>query len=295
MSSTQYVQPMAPRAWGFTPEQLAEQPTVYAPGLLAGRTLLVSGGGSGMGRATAFLAARLGANVIICGRDADKLQRASTDAQRLLGKSFECHAMTIRDAERVDRLMDELFERHGQIDALVNSAGGQFPQNAIDFSVKGWLAVVDTNLNGTWYMMQAAARRWRDRKQAGSVVNIIANYKRGIPQSAHTAAARAGVAYLSKSVAVEWAPLDIRVNCIAPGTIETEGLNQYPPETIERGGKGNPLRRRGDVWDIAEAVIYLCAASGKFITGEVLQVDGGMQCWGTNWPLGVPEQFRVDG
>jgi len=174
---------MAPRAWGFTPEQLAEQPTVYAPGLLAGRTLLVSGGGSGMGRATAFLAARLGANVIICGRDADKLQRASTDAQRLLGKSFECHAMTIRDAERVDRLMDELFERHGQIDALVNSAGGQFPQNAIDFSVKGWLAVVDTNLNGTWYMMQAAARRWRDRKQAGSVVNIDTLVKDGIVTS----------------------------------------------------------------------------------------------------------------
>lgn len=96
-------------------------------------------------------------------------------------------------------------------------------------------------------------------------------------------------------MAVEWAPLNIRVNCIAPGTMDTEGLNHYPPDIVQRSGKGNPMRRRGDVWDIAEGVIYLSAASGKFITGEVLQIDGGMQCWGTNWPLGVPEHFRIDG
>jgi len=279
----------------MSPEQLAAEPTVYAPDLLKGKRLLVSGGGSGMGRGTAFLAMRLGAEVIICGRDEEKLARASADAERLLGRPIEYHAMTIRDPEQVNSLVADVFSRHGQIDAVVNSAGGQFPQNAIDFSEKGWRAVIDTNLNGTWWMMQAIARRWRDRQKPGCIVNIIANYSRGIPQSAHTAAARAGVAFLSKSVAVEWADLDIRVNCIAPGTIETEGLNQYPPSVIAGGGKGNPMRRRGDVWDIAEAVIYLCAPSGKFITGEVLQVDGGTQCWGTNWPLGVPENFRTDG
>lgn len=281
--------------WGLDAEQLARHATVYAPDLLKDQVFLISGGGSGMGRATAFLAARLGAQVLICGRNEDKLRAAADDAQRLIGKRIDHHVLTIRDPDQVTQLMETAFSRYGRVDALVNSAGGQFPQDAIDYSIKGWLAVVDTNLNGTWYMMQQAARQWRDRGQRGSIVNIIANFSRGIPQSAHTAAARAGVAYLSKSVAVEWAPLDIRVNCIAPGTMETEGLDHYPPTIVERGGKGNPMRRRGDSWDIAEGVVYLTAASGKFITGEVLQIDGGMQCWGTNWPLGVPEHFRIDG
>ncbi len=284
-----------PPRWGFTAEQLAAHATVYADKLLKDQVFLISGGGSGMGRATAFLAARLGAQVMICGRNEEKLRSAAADAERLLGKRIDHHALTIRDPDQVTELMETAFARYGRVDALVNSAGGQFPQNAIDYSVKGWLAVVDTNLNGTWYMMQQAARQWRDRGQSGSIINIIANFSRGIPQSAHTAAARAGVAYLSKSVAVEWAPLNIRVNCIAPGTMDTEGLNHYPPGIAERSGKGNPMRKRGDVWDIAEGVVYLSAASGKFITGEVLQIDGGMQCWGTNWPLGVPEHFRIDG
>ncbi len=280
------------RTWGICVPELAAHPTVYADGLLDGRSLLISGGGSGMGRATAVLAARLGAKVMICGRDGEKLDRAASEIRDHVGADIETFAMSIRDPEAVDRLMDEAFSRLGTVDALINSAGGQFPINAIDLSVKGWNAVVDTNLNGTWYMMQAAARRWRDRGEPGSIVNIVATIDRGIPQSAHTAAARAGVVYLSRSVAVEWAPLGIRVNSLAPGTIETEGLNNYPPAMMQRLGKGNPMRRMGDTWDIAEGVVYLTAASGKFITGELLQINGGMHLWGTNWPLGVPEAFQ---
>lgn len=280
------------RTWGISVPELAVHPTVYADGLLAGRSFLISGGGSGMGRATAVLAARLGAKVMICGRDGDKLDRAASEIKEHVGTDIETFAMSIRDPDAVDRLMDEAFSRLGTVDALVNSAGGQFPINAIDLSHKGWNAVVDTNLNGTWYMMQAAARRWRDRGEPGSIVNIVATIDRGIPQSAHTAAARAGVVYLSRSVAVEWAPLNIRVNSLAPGTIETEGLNNYPPSLLDRLGKGNPMRRMGDTWDIAEGVIYLTAVSGKFITGELLQINGGMHLWGTNWPLGVPEPFQ---
>jgi NAD(P)-dependent dehydrogenase (short-subunit alcohol dehydrogenase family) len=292
MTNTTYTPKMQRRQWGLTPEQLAERPTSYRADLFKGQTFLISGAGSGMGRATAFLAARLGANVMICGRNEDKLQGVAADIKRLLGKDISHHAMTIRDPEQVDRLMDDAFARFGHIDHLINSAGGQFPQNALDFSVKGWNAVVDTNLNGTWWMMQAAARRWRDRQLPGHIVSIVANIDRGIPQSAHTAAARAGVVYVSKSVAVEWAPLNIRVNCIAPGTIETEGINNYPPGFEQRLGKGNPMRCMGDTWDIAEGVVYLSAPSGKFITGEYLHINGGMHLWGTNWPLGVPEEFR---
>ena len=292
VNETQRVVPMEARQWGLSPDELATLPCIYRSDLLSDQVFVVSGGGSGMGRAIAFLVLRLGAEVMICGRDEAKLVRTAADAKRLLGRDIAYRAMTIRNPEQVDALADEAFARFGRVDTLVNNAGGQFPQNALDFSAKGWLAVIDTNLNGTWWMMQAFGRRWRDTQRAGNVVNIIATYDRGIPQSAHTCAARAGVGYLSKSVAVEWAPLKIRVNCIAPGTIETEGLNNYPPELLLRTGKGNPMRVMGDTWDIAQSVVYLSASSAKFVTGEVLHVDGGMQLWGTNWPLGVPEYFR---
>jgi NAD(P)-dependent dehydrogenase (short-subunit alcohol dehydrogenase family) len=282
-----------PKKWGFDAAQLATMSTVFRPDLFAGQSLLISGGGSGMGRATAFLAARLGANVMICGRTEDKLRQTAFDIGRLVGREVAWKVITIRDPGQVNELMDEAFERFGHIDALVNSAGGQFSQNAIDFSTKGWNAVIDTNLNGTWWMMQAAARRWRDRAQPGCIISIVANFARGIPQSSHTAAARAGVVFLSKSVAVEWAPHNIRVNCIAPGTIETEGLDNYPSEYLTRIHQGNPMQRAGDAWDIAESVAYLAGPSGKFITGELLQVDGGAQLWGTTWPLGVPNHFKI--
>lgn len=283
---------MAPRTWGLTPEELATRETVFGGDLFREQKVLITGGGSGMGRATAFLMARLGAQVMIAGRDADKLGRATADIQRLLGLKVHSHPVNIRDPQSVAELVDASMDVMGGVDYLVNSAGGQFPQNAIDFSAKGWNAVVDTNLNGTWWMMQTMARAWVERVAPGHIVNIVANIDRGIPQSAHTAAARAGVVYLSKSVAVEWAPLNLRVNCIAPGTIETEGFNNYPPGFTERLGKANPMRRLGDVWDIAQGVAYLCAPSGKFITGEYMHINGGMHLFGTNWPLGIPDYFK---
>jgi len=281
-----------PRQHGLSTEELSTIETVYRPDLLRGRSFLVSGGGSGMGRATAVLIARLGGDVTICGRNEGKLQAAASDIERLLGRKVHYRAITIRDPAQVESLMAETFDRCGTLDGLVNSAGGQFPQEAIDYSVKGWHAVVDTNLNGTWWMMQAAAREWRKRAQPGAVVNIVATFDRGIPQSAHTAAARAGVVYLSKSLAVEWAPLRIRVNCIAPGNTLTEGVDQYPPEYIERFAAGNPMQRAGDTWDLAQAVVYLSSSSGKWITGALLHVNGGMHLWGTNWPLGMPDHFK---
>jgi len=280
--------------WGFTDEELASHPHAFRDGLLDGQVCVVSGGGSGMGRAMAYLLTRLGARVVICGRRQEKLDETVAGIRRLLDRDVGHKAMTIRDPAQVDALVEETWERYGRLDLLVNNGGGQFPQAAIDYSVKGWNAVIDTNLNGTWYMMQAAARRWRDRDHPGSIVNIVANIWRGMPQVAHTCAARAGVIYLSKSVAVEWAPLGIRVNCISPGSVETEGLNVYPPGAAEQFGNANPMRTLGDAYDIAQAVVYVGAAqTGKFVTGEVLVVDGGNQMWGDVWPGGMPDWFRV--
>jgi citronellol/citronellal dehydrogenase len=203
------------------------------------------------------------------------------------------HLFNIRDPDADAAFIAEVWQQHGRLDVLVNNAGGQFPQAAIEFKPKGWAAVIDNNLNGTWYMMQAAARHWIERKSPGAIVNIVADFWRGMPGIAHTAAARAGVAYASKTVAVEWAPAGIRVNCVAPGCHETTGFAHYPPEGAATYKEANPMKRAGDAWDVAEACVYLAAPSGKFITGEVITVDGGQQLWGDPWPTGRPEWFRL--
>lgn len=281
------------RQWGLSDEQLATQPLAYRDDLLTGQTFIVSGGGSGIGRAMTFALTRLGANVMICGRRAEKLDDAAASVQRLLGRKIATFPMTIRDPAQVEALMDATWQRFGGLDTLVNNGGGQFPQAAIDFSVKGWLAVIDTNLNGTWYMMQAAAKRWRDAGKPGNIVNIVANVWRGMPQVAHTCAARAGVIYLSKSVSTEWAPLGIRVNCVSPGSIATEGLNVYEPAAADRFRYSNPMHALGDGLDIAQAVVYLSSpTTGKFITGEVVVIDGGNNQFGDVWPGGIPEYFQ---
>jgi citronellol/citronellal dehydrogenase len=143
-------------------------------------------------------------------------------------------------------------------------------------------------------MMQAAAKRWRDAKRPGSIVNIVAVTERGMPGIAHTCAARAGVIYLSKTLAIEWAPLNIRVNCIAPGVIETSGMSVYPAEALRDMPKANPMRRYGQVEEIADAVCYIAGDAGKFITGEVLTVDGGNHIWGDMWTIPRPDYFCAD-
>lgn len=277
---------------GLSLQALLEKPSVYRNDLLAGQTVLISGGGSGMGRATAVLAARLGANVAICGRREERLTEVQDAIASALGKNIFTRALSIRDADAVAALVTDVTDHFGRIDTVVNSAGGQFSQAAIDFSRKGWLAVIDTNLNGTWWMMQEVAQSWRARAEAGNIINIAAYVERGMPQSAHSCAARAGVIYLSKTVATEWAEHNIRVNCIAPGAIETEGVTQYPREALEEFPRANPMKRFGSVWDIAEGAVYLASESGNYITGEVLTIDGGMAQHGWVWPLGRPDYFK---
>jgi NAD(P)-dependent dehydrogenase (short-subunit alcohol dehydrogenase family) len=273
---------------------LATHPTVYATDALKNQVALISGGAGGIGRAIAWLFARLGAHVVLTGRDQAKLDLLVT---HLTGHGLKAsaQAVDIREPDAVAALFDKVWDAHGRLDSLVNSAGGQFPQAAIDFSIKGWNAVINTNLNGTWYMMQAAAQRWREHKHAGSIVNIVVVTTHGLYGIAHTIAARSGVIGLSRAVAVEWAPLNIRVNCVAPGLIETRGWEVYSPEARAAYPRSNPVMRVGSPWDIAEACVYLSAPSGNYITGETLTVDGGGQHWGETWTTGKPEYFGGDG
>ncbi len=278
---------------GRTDDELATLPIGLAAGSFTGQVAIISGAGSGIGRATAHWLARLGADVVLCGRDPDKLESARAALERH-GRQVLVHPLTIRDPEAVTTLHRAAWARFGKVDIVVNNAGGQFPQAAIDFSPKGWQAVIDTNLNGTWYMMQAAARAWRDAGRGGAIVNVAAVIGRGMPGIAHTCAARAGVIHVSKTVAVEWAPLGIRVNCVAPGVIASEGMSAYAPETRAAFANTNPMRRFGQVEDVANAIAFLAGETGGFITGEVLTLDGGNQLWGDQWAIAKPDYFRVD-
>ncbi|PPE75717.1 short-chain dehydrogenase [Solimonas fluminis] len=273
------------------PETLWNAETVYRPDLFKGKVALVSGGGSGIGRAVALLFARLGATLVICGRTAEKLEKVAAFV-RGKGGTVLVVPTNVREPEQVDALYQRIHAEFGRLDYVVNNAGGQFPQNAIDYAPKGWAAVINNNLNGSWYMMQRAAQYWRDVKTPGSIVNIVVVTERGMPGVAHTVAARAGIIGASRTVAVEWAPLGIRVNCVAPGLTATEGLEVYPPEAQKEFPLANPLKRPGTPMEIAESCIYLSASSGSFITGEVLTVDGGGKLWGELWTAGRPEYYR---
>jgi citronellol/citronellal dehydrogenase len=271
---------------------LAEHATIYAPGAFAGKTVLVSGGAGGIGRACGWLLGRLGARVILAGRDPHKLE-AAAGAMTSRGIDAAWHAVDIRDEASVAALFAWLDSATGGIDLLVNSAGGQFPQAAIDFSEKGWNTVVNTNLNGTWRMMQAAARRWRDLAKPGAIVNIVVVTRHGLYGVAHTVAARAGVVALSETLAVEWAPLKIRVNCIAPGAVETPGWRVYQEEQRRTYARSNPMMRAGTAWEIAEACAYLGGAGAGYVTGETLHVAGGSQLWGETWTIARPDYFKA--
>jgi citronellol/citronellal dehydrogenase len=270
-------------------EELATRPTSLAKDLLADRVVIISGGGSGIGRATAWLAARLGARVVIGGRNPDKLAR-TTDA--IVGRGLKCESVVldIRSRTGVNALFDRVFSIHGRVDLLVNSAGGQFPQAAIDFSENGWRAVIDTNLTGTFNMMQRAAQAWRHAGMPGSIVTIVVS-PRGLHQVAHTCAARAGVVAFSEAVAVEWAPLGIRVNCIAPGAIASEGWATYAEHVRARYPETSPMRRAGNPWEIAEAALFVGGPGGSFITGQTVSVNGGGNLWGEIWTAGKPSYF----
>jgi len=278
--------------FGIPDEDLLELETVYRADLFRGRVVLVSGAGSGIGKAIACLFARLGARVVIAGRNEAKLATTTALLDRI-GAAYQVIPTNIREPAQVDRLFDAIGEAGSGLDIVINNAGGQFPQASIDLSDKGWRAVVDTNLNGTWTMMQRAARFWQRSETPGSIVNIVAPYLRGMYGISHTVASRAAVAHLSRNLAVEWAPNSIRVNCVLPGPINTEGMNVYPAEAQSALARSNPMMRLGDVQDIAEACAYLSAPSGKFITGETLVVDGGHQLWGDLWMAGRPEYFDV--
>jgi citronellol/citronellal dehydrogenase len=261
---------------------------IFRPDLLKGKTVIVTGGGSGIGRAIVDECHALGARIAIGARKQarldDTVAAISADGGDIYGAPLD-----IRDETSIESWVDAVAHRwDGQIDILVNNAGGQFPSPASAIKPKGWRAVVDTNLNGTWFMTQAVAQKMM-AKNGGRIINIVANMWRGFPGMAHTGAARAGVVNLTKTLSLEWARHNILVNAVAPGVIRSSGLDTYP-EAIRNAletevPKHIPLKRLGTMDDVAWAVVYLASAAGDYVTGETICVDGGQAHWGTVFPI----------
>jgi citronellol/citronellal dehydrogenase len=257
--------------------------SIFRKGLFEGHVAIVTGGGSGIGFATARSLLSLGAKVAICGRNPEKLTRAEGEL-RAFGDVLAA-TCDIREPDNVAAFVAAVGERFGRATVLVNNAGGQFPTTAETVSTRGWEAVVRNNLNGTFFMTQAVATKHMIPNRCGRIVNVIANVARGFPGMIHTGAARAGVENMTKTLAIEWATHNVQVNAVAPGVIKTSGTDQYPPELIEASRKKTPMKRVASAGEVAELIVYLASDAAYFVTGECWYIDGGAHLWGDNWSI----------
>lgn len=245
----------------------------------AGRVALVTGGGTGIGRATACELAATGADVVICGRREEPLAATAREIESI-GGSCMAVAADIREPEEVERLIDAALERFGAIEVLVNNAGGQFEAQAEAISDKGWRAVGRLTLDATWSVTRTVATRSMIPRRNGVIVFLGFSPLRGIPGFAHGCAARAAIGNLASGLALEWSRHRIRSVCVAAGTIATEALAGYGDETVERWRRSVPLGRLGSPREVATLVAFLATPGGAYITGTTIVVDGGADAWG---------------
>jgi citronellol/citronellal dehydrogenase len=252
-----------------------EMPRRFAPDLMAGQVALVTGSGSGMGRATALEMASCGAKLALFARREEPLQETAEMIRAKGGEAFVVPGDT-RDEASIETAMRRIKDHYGKLDVLVNNAGGQFISAARDLTNKGFEAVIRNNLIGSWQMTRAAADHFMF-ENGGSIVFVTAiSTRTALTGFAHTVAARAGVTGMMKTLAAEWGEYGIRLNCVAPGTIKTEALGRYPiPMERWRELNRSVLNRMGAAEDISGAIIFLASKIGGFITGEDLYVDGG--------------------
>jgi citronellol/citronellal dehydrogenase len=246
----------------------------FAADLLTGQVALVTGGGTGMGRATAIEMARCGADVVVLGRRAEPIEECANFI-RELGRRSIAISTDIRLPDQIDSAMLRIKDEFGRLDILVNNAGGQFVTPARELNNKGFETVIRNNLIGSWQVTKAVADHFM-LEHGGSIVFVTACVRSGLSGFVHTAAARGGVLAMMKTLAFEWAELGIRLNCVAPGTIKTEGMDHYPidPEQWLKLNR-NVMGHMGDVGDISAAIIFLSSSLGKFVTGEEWYIDGG--------------------
>ena len=264
--------------------------SVFAPGLFDGQVVMVTGGGSGIGRCSAHELARLGAQVVLVGRKAEKLQ-AVADEIAADGGAASWFACDIRSEDAVTLLVQQVLAAHGRIDGLVNNAGGQFMAPLESISAKGWEAVLHTNLTGGFLVARECYRQWM-APNGGSIVNIVADMWGSMPGMGHSGAARAGMVSFTETAALEWACSGVRVNAVAPGYIASSGMDNYPPAAahmLRAMPQTVPLGRFGNEAEVSAAIVFLLSPAASFISGSTLRVDGARPQVRMGWPLRLPD------
>jgi citronellol/citronellal dehydrogenase len=255
---------------------------IFAPGVLDGQIAIVSGGGTGLGRATALELAACGALVVVCGRRREPLDETASLAEAGLVEAVECD---IREEDQVDSLVDGVIERHGKIDLLVNNAGGQYMTPAEDITPKGFRTVMRLNVEGTWLMTHAVATKAMIPAGGGKIVNVTLSPHNGLPAMAHSSAARAAVENLTRVLSIEWARFGIRLTAVAAGHFETETLKtKYPRQVVESVAGTVPLGRLGQPEEFARLVTFIATPGGDYLSGSVLTMDGARDNWFGPWP-----------
>ena len=262
--------------------------SIYRPGLFANQTVIVTGGGSGIGRCTAHELASLGASVALVGRKIEKLQAVQAEIEVAApGRRVSIHSCDIRDEPGVKQMITDVLAVHGRIDGLDNNAGGQYPQPVRDITLKGWDAVVRNNLHGGFLVSREAYTQWMEA-HGGSIVNIIADMWMGMPGMAHSGAARAGMLSFTETAACEWGHAGVRVNAVAPGFVASSGFDTYGPEMKAKFRslmKTAPLQRYGTEAEVSSAIVFLLSEGAAYITGSYSRVDGGVPNARQTWKL----------
>ena len=251
------------------------------------KVIIITGGGSGIGRCTAHELSALGAQVVITGRKQEKLDKVS---QEIIEDGGKVHSIVCdnREEQQVKEMIAEVIEKFGRLDGLVNNAGGQFPSPLESISANGFDAVIRNNLHSTFYLMREAYNQWME-KNGGSIVNMTADMWGGMPGMGHSGAARSGVDNLTKTASVEWGKSGVRVNAVAPGWILSSGMDTYSgvfSEVIIPSLSNNvPLQRMGTESEVSSAIVYLLSDAAAFVSGVTLRIDGAASQGTRMYPL----------
>ncbi|PWW48777.1 SDR family oxidoreductase [Melaminivora alkalimesophila] len=264
--------------------------SVFAPGLFKGQVVIVTGGGSGIGRCSAHELAALGAHVVLVGRKSEKLAAVQQEIQADGGQA-SMHACDIRNEDAVVQLVQDVLVERGRIDGLVNNAGGQFMAPLEGISARGWEAVVNTNLTGGFLLARECFKQWM-AAHGGSIVNIVADMWGSMPGMGHSGAARAGMVSFTETAAAEWARAGVRVNAVAPGYIASSGMDNYPPEAgdmLRAMPQTVPLGRMGTEAEVSAAIAFLLSPAANFISGTTLRVDGARPQVRMGWGMRQPD------
>ncbi|MGI9282332.1 MAG: SDR family oxidoreductase [Endozoicomonas sp.] len=260
--------------------------SIFRQDLFHNKNIIVTGGGSGIGRCTAHELSALGAHVILVGRKLDKLEKVQREITED-GGSASTQACDIRDEEGVTALVSRVVSEKGAIHGLVNNAGGQFPSPLEHISKNGFEAVVRTNLIGGFLMAREVFKQSM-QEHGGSVVNIIADNWGGMPGMGHSGAARAGMDNFTKTAAYEWGRSGVRVNAVAPGWIASSGMDTYDDTTknmLSQLYQHVPLKRMGTESEVSAAICFLLSEAATFISGSTLRIDGAASQGNNSWPL----------